>query len=152
MKKKVLLVLVVLLLAAALLGAQGKKILLGFSHVAMNNPYYLAMDKAARDTAAARGADIIVLNADEDISKQIADIESLLVKGIKGLIVNSTTEYGTMPIIKKVKAMGIPGGGHRPAAVRRLPGLRGHRPVESRGAAGRVLHQDSCCPPAATSC
>ena len=108
MKKKVLLVLVVLLLAAALLGAQGKKILLGFSHVSMNNPYYLAMDKAARDTAAARGADIIVLNAEEDISKQIADIESLLVKGVKGLIVNSTTEYGTMPVIKKAKAMGIP--------------------------------------------
>jgi len=108
MKKRVLLVLIVLLIAAALLGAQAKKILIGFSHVSMNNPYYLAMDKAARDTAAARGADIIVLNAEEDISKQIADIESLLVKGVKGLIVNSTTEYGTMPIIKKAKAMGIP--------------------------------------------
>ena len=108
MKKRVLLVLIVLLIAAALVGAQGKKVLLGFSHVAMNCPYYLAMDKAAKDTAAARGADIIVLNAEEDISKQIADIESLLVKGIKGLIVNSTTEYGTMPIIKKAKAMGVP--------------------------------------------
>lgn len=108
MKKRLLLVLVILLLAAALLGAQGKKILLGFSHVAMNCPYYLAMDKAAKETAAARGAEIIVLNADLDISKQIADVESLLVKGIKGLIINSVTEYGTMPIIKKVKSMGIP--------------------------------------------
>jgi len=108
MKKKLLLLIGVLLLAAALLGAQGKKILIGFSHVAMNCPYYLAMDKAAKETAAAKGAEIIVLNAEEDISKQIADIESLIVKGVKGLIVNSTTEYGTMPIIKKVKAMGIP--------------------------------------------
>src|SRR4030042_1781378 len=108
MKKKVLLVLVILLAIASLAGAQGKKVLIGFSHVAMNCPYYLAMDKAAKDTAAARGGEIIVLNAEEDISKQIADIESLLVKGIKGLILNSTTEYGTMPIIKKVKAMGIP--------------------------------------------
>ena len=87
---------------------EGGKILLGFSHVAMNCPYYLAMDKAAKDTAAARGVEIIVLNAEEDISKQIADIESLLVKGIDGLIVNSTTEYGTMPVIKKTKSMGIP--------------------------------------------
>ena len=108
MKKRVLIVLVILLAVAMLAGAQGKKILLGFSHVAMNCPYYLAMDKAAKDTAAARGAEIIVLNADLDISKQIADVESLLVKGIKGLIINSVTEYGTMPIIKKVKAMGIP--------------------------------------------
>lgn len=86
----------------------GEKILLGFSHVAMNCPYYLAMDKAAKDTAEALGVDIIVLNAEEDISKQIADIESLMVKGIDGLIVNSTTEYGTMPVIKKTKSMGIP--------------------------------------------
>jgi len=108
MKKKILLVLVVLILTAGLLGAQGKKLLIGFSHVGMNAPYYLAMDKAARETAAARGVELIELVAEEDISKQISDIESLLVKGIKGLIVNSTTEYGTMPIIKKVKAMGIP--------------------------------------------
>jgi len=108
MKKRTLLVLVICILAAGLLGAQGKKLLIGFSHVGMNAPYYLAMDKAARDTAAARGVELIELVAEEDISKQISDIESLLVKGIKGLIVNSTTEYGTMPIIKKVKAMGIP--------------------------------------------
>jgi ribose transport system substrate-binding protein len=107
MKRKLVLVVLVLLLAAIFVGAQGK-ILLGFAHVSMNNPYYLAMDKAARDTAAARGADIIILNAEEDISKQISDIESLLVKGVKGLIVNSATEYGTMPMIKRAKAMGIP--------------------------------------------
>ncbi len=107
MKKKLLLMVLSLLIAAAFVGAQGK-VLIGFSHVSMNNPYYLAMEKAAKDTAAARGADIIVLNAEEDISKQISDIESLMVKGVKGLIVNSTTEYGTMPVIKKAKALGIP--------------------------------------------
>jgi ribose transport system substrate-binding protein len=102
-------VLVLLVLTFLQIGTvSAEKILLGFSHVAMNCPYYLAMDKAAKDTAAARGADIIVLNAEEDISKQIADIDSLLVKGVKGLIVNSTTEYGTMPMIKKAKSMGIP--------------------------------------------
>jgi ribose transport system substrate-binding protein len=107
MKRKLLFAVVVLLFTTFFVSAEGK-ILLGFAHVSMNNPYYLAMDKAARDTAAARGADIIVLNAEEDISKQISDIESLLLKGVKGLIVNSATEYGTMPVIKRAKAMGIP--------------------------------------------
>ncbi|RKX74771.1 MAG: hypothetical protein DRP87_16155 [Spirochaetes bacterium] len=115
--KKFLLTGLFLLLALALVFPAGKtekatikegKILLGFSHVAMNCPYYLAMDKAAKDTAAEHGADIIVLNAEEDISKQISDIESLLVKGVDALIVNSTTEYGTMPVIKKAKSMGVP--------------------------------------------
>jgi len=88
--------------------AGNDKLLIGFSHVSMNCPYYLAMEKAAKDTAAARGADIIVLNAEEDISKQIADINTLFVKGIDGLIINSTTEYGTMPVLKKAKNEGIP--------------------------------------------
>ena len=108
MKRRVLFVVITLVaMTAVLAGAEGK-ILIGFSHVSMNNPYYLAMEKAAKETAAKRGADIIVLNAEEDISKQIADIESLMVQGVKGLIVNSTTEYGTMPVIKKAKAAGIP--------------------------------------------
>jgi len=105
--KKGLLVIVIGLTLLSLASAQAKP-LIGFAHVSMNNPYYLAMEKAAKDTAAARGADIVILNAEEDISKQISDIESLFVKGIKGLIVNSVTEYGTMPVIKRAKAMGIP--------------------------------------------
>jgi len=111
MWKRISVISVLVLFAVTFLqagNAFAEKILLGFSHVAMNCPYYLAMDKAAKDTAAARGADIIVLNAEEDISKQISDIDSLFVKGVKGLIVNSTTEYGTMPVIKKAKGMGIP--------------------------------------------
>ncbi len=108
--KKTLLIVLVLLLAVTLVFAQSgkKKIVLGFAHVAMNNPYYLAMEKAAKETAAARGAEIIVLNAEEDISKQISDVESMLVKRVNGLIINSVTEYGTMPVIKKAKSMGIP--------------------------------------------
>jgi len=88
--------------------AANDKLLIGFSHVAMNCPYYLAMEKAAKDTAEARGADIIIFNAEVDIAKQISDIETLFVKGIKGLILNSTTEYGTMPVMKKAKNLGIP--------------------------------------------
>ncbi|PIE34789.1 hypothetical protein CSA56_06825 [candidate division KSB3 bacterium] len=112
MLKKISIISVVVVCAVTFFKIGGaiaeEKVLLGFSHVAMNCPYYLAMDKAAKDTAAARGADIIVFNAEEDISKQISDINSLLVKGIKGLIVNSTTEYGTMPVIKRAASMGIP--------------------------------------------
>lgn len=81
---------------------------IGFSTVAMNAPYYVAMERAAKETAERLGVRITVLNADNDISKQIDDINNLMVQGIDGLIVNSTTEYGTMPVIKQVAAAGIP--------------------------------------------
>ncbi len=81
---------------------------IGFSTVAMNAPYYVAMDRAAKETAERLGVDITVINADNDISKQIDDINNLMVQGIDGLVVNSTTEYGTQPVIKQVVAQGIP--------------------------------------------
>ncbi len=81
---------------------------IGFSQVALNAPYYVAMERAARETAQRLGAKITILNADNDVATQINQINNLLVQGINALIVNSATEYGTQPVIKQVTARGIP--------------------------------------------
>lgn len=85
-----------------------KNVNIGFSIVALNAPYYVAMERAARQTAEKVGAKISVLNAADDIATQINQINTFLVQGINGLIVNSVTEYGTEPVIKKVVAQGVP--------------------------------------------
>lgn len=85
-----------------------KNLHIGFATCALNAPYYVAMERAARETAQKLGFKITILNADNDISKQIDDINNLMVQGIDGLIVNSVTEYGTMPVIKQVVAAGVP--------------------------------------------
>ncbi len=81
---------------------------IGFAHVDLNNPYYLAMEKMAYTQAAARGVEITVLNAANNQVSQNKQIDALLDKGIKGLIVNSVNEYGSMAAIKKAKSRGIP--------------------------------------------
>jgi len=85
-----------------------ENVYIGFSQVALNCPYYIAMERAARETAKKLGVKITILNADGDVAKQIDQINNLLVQGINGLIVNSVTEYGTQPVIKQVRARGIP--------------------------------------------
>lgn len=85
-----------------------ENVYIGFAHVAMNAPYYVAMERAAQETAQKVGAKLTVLNAEGDVAKQITQINNLLVQGINGLIVNSVTEYGTLPVIKQVTAKGVP--------------------------------------------
>ncbi len=81
---------------------------IGFAHVDHNNPYYNAMQKTAYRQAAKCGAAIEVLNADNDVATQNRQINALLDKGVKGLIVNSVNEYGTMGAIKRAKRMRVP--------------------------------------------
>ena len=89
-------------------GKDMSSIHIGFATCALNAPYYVAMERAAKETAEKLGVKITILNADNDISKQIDDINNLMVQGIDGLIVNSVTEYGTMPVIKQVVGAGVP--------------------------------------------
>ncbi len=84
------------------------KIRLGFAHVNLNCPYYLAMQRAAYDMAANFGWEIILTNPEADQVKQISDVESMLVKGIKALIINPVTEEGPKEVIKKCVERNIP--------------------------------------------
>ena len=85
-----------------------KDITIGFSHIALNNPYYIAMEKAAREGAKAHGITLMIENAGGDVIKQNAQIDAMIEAGVDGLIVNSATEYGLMAVIKKAKERKIP--------------------------------------------
>jgi ribose transport system substrate-binding protein len=97
-----------LVLGGTSFAAAKPKYTIGFSHVALNCPYYLAMLKAAKDAEKRYGVKVIIYNAEMNVAKQIADIEDLLVKGIDALVVNPTTEFGLKPAIKKVVSKDIP--------------------------------------------
>ena len=64
---------------------------LGFSQVVMNNPYYLALYQGAVDTAERLNVELIWLNADNIVARQIADIEDLVTKKVDGLLINPVT-------------------------------------------------------------
>lgn len=52
--------------------------------------------------------DVYVTNADNNIAKQIADVEDLLAKRIDGLVINPVSPTALVPIIEKAYKMGIP--------------------------------------------
>jgi ribose transport system substrate-binding protein len=99
------LVAVGLVFAWAAAGQAGTK--LGFSVSTQVNPFYKAMADGVRDQAKAEGFEVTVLNAEDKLEKQIADVEDLIQKKIDVLIINATHD-GAAAVLNKAVDAGIP--------------------------------------------
>lgn len=86
------------------------KIVIGFSQASSNSAHRNTMTTRNQEFAAANFADsdLIVTNAEGKSAKQISDIESLQVQGMKVLMVSAQDGAAIAPIIKQVMAAGIP--------------------------------------------
>jgi len=86
-------------------GQAGMRI--GFSVSTQVNPFYKAMADGVRDQAKAEGFEVTVLNAEDKLEKQIADVEDLIQKKIDVLIINATHD-GAAAVLNKAADAGIP--------------------------------------------
>jgi len=60
----------------------------GFSVSTLNNPFFVTLSDGAKNAAKEKGIQLTVVDAGDDSAKQISDIEDLISKNIKVLIVN----------------------------------------------------------------
>ncbi|HEY9054659.1 MAG TPA: sugar ABC transporter substrate-binding protein [Rectinemataceae bacterium] len=81
--------------------------LIAFSVSTTSNPFYATMAQGVKDEAAALGFDVIILDAQNKIEKQVADVEDALTKNIKVLLINGVDD-GAIPLAQKAMKMGIP--------------------------------------------
>ncbi len=118
--KKVVAIAVLLLLCVSGLFARGgaepaasaepeaaEPVLIAFSVSTTSNPFYATMAQGVRDEAAALGFEVIILDAQNKIEKQVADVEDALTKNIRVLLINGVDD-GAKPLAQKALAMGIP--------------------------------------------
>ncbi len=103
--KKLLLIAAALLLVVPKLFAA--PVLIAFSVSTTSNPFYATMAQGVKDEAAALGFDMIILDAQNKIEKQVADVEDALTKNIKVLLINGVDD-GAIPLAQKALGKGIP--------------------------------------------
>jgi len=89
------------------MGAE-EKIKIGFAHVNMNCPYYVAMQKTAEEVAKEEGVELIWYNAEDNEQKQIRQVMSMIAQGIDGLLINPVTPEGVKRAIKACVKENIP--------------------------------------------
>ena len=106
MKKLMLAAFCALMLIGWQVQADAKTI--GVALASDTNPFYIAMLKGIQKRAAELGYDVSVVNADEDIAKQLNGINDLIAKGVDGILISPIDSKALCSGFDKAKAAGVP--------------------------------------------
>jgi ribose transport system substrate-binding protein len=80
----------------------------GISMYTLGAPYFAAQLNAARRKAESLGMTVYTTNAQDDMVKQMADVEDMLARGIDLLILNPKDPKGLIPATKAATKAGVP--------------------------------------------
>ncbi len=79
----------------------------GFSISTMTNPFFVSMAEGAQAKAKELDVDFVLVDAGDDAAKQISDIEDLIERGIKVLILNPVDSAAVSSVTKTAMEKGI---------------------------------------------
>jgi ribose transport system substrate-binding protein len=103
------------LAGAALIAASGAalaedKIKIGFSQGTMESSWRVNMVEGNKKYAEANLPDVelIITNGENNASKQVSDVESLIAQGVKVLIISPVTADALTPVVAQAMGAGIP--------------------------------------------
>ena len=109
--RKLTLLLVGLLVAALAVpsvGAQDDGITLGMSVSTLNNPFFVTLVEGAEAAAEEAGAELVVLDAQDDSATEAANIEDLIAQGVDAILINPTDSAAVVPSVLAANDAGIP--------------------------------------------
>jgi ribose transport system substrate-binding protein len=99
-----------LVAGAACVAIAQEKIPIGFSQGTMESSWRVNMVEGNKKYAEANLPDVelIITNGENNASKQVADVESLIARGVKVLIISPVTADALTPVVKQAMDAGIP--------------------------------------------
>lgn len=96
------------LASLALGGPAVAKDTVGLSISTLNNPFFVTLRDGAKAAADKAGLDLAVLDAQDKVDKQVSDIEDLVTRKVKVILVNPTDSAAVVPAIERANAANIP--------------------------------------------
>lgn len=101
---------VVTLLAIATVpgGVMAKKITVGVSVPTLANPFWENYVSFQKQVAAALDIDLVIVDANNREDKQLSDIESLIARGVDGIVFTPQTASVAPAVLAKAEKAGIP--------------------------------------------
>ena len=116
MKKVLAMILCVSMMATALVGCGGSSEPaadvavdggIGLSVSTQNNPFFVTLVEGAEAAAEAAGVAMTVVDAGDDVTKQVSDVEDLLSKNIAVLIINPVDSDAVSGVVADAMAAGV---------------------------------------------
>jgi len=110
MKKVLSMVLAVAVFASLLVGvAWGKDLTIGLSFPSLSFAWFAFLEQAVKDKAAQLGGiEVISLEAENNVSKQISIIEDMIVKGVNGVLLVPIEVEAVIPAVEALNKANIP--------------------------------------------
>nr|WP_246690684.1 substrate-binding domain-containing protein [Neorhizobium alkalisoli] len=87
--------------------AQAADCKIGISMKTLDAPYFAAQEVSAKKKATELGCEVISVDAQNDLNKQVADVEDMVAQGIKALIINPRDSKGLVPAVNAATAAGV---------------------------------------------
>jgi len=81
---------------------------LGLSLSNLKNPFFVTLKDGAEAAAVELGASLVVVDAQDDPTKEATNIEGLILRGVSALLINPTDADAIVPSIQKANEAGIP--------------------------------------------
>lgn len=111
MKKIFLIFICLMAIVGAFASGNGEgsgNITIGLSISTLNNPFFVTLEEGAKKQAVTLGYNLIVLDAQDDPSKQLNDIEDLIGKKVSVILINPTDSDAVVSAIKSANKANIP--------------------------------------------
>lgn len=89
-------------------GSTGGKVKIGLSISTQNNPFFVTLKDGAEKAAKAAGADLTIVDAQDDTSKQISDIEDLIQQKVDVILINPTDSDAIVTAVESANDANIP--------------------------------------------
>lgn len=107
MKKLLMGCVAALAMSAAASGANAEGCKVGVAMYTLGAPYFAAQVAAAEDQAKKAGCEVTTSDGQNDMAKQIADVEDMVAKGINVLILNPRDPEGLVPTADAASKAGV---------------------------------------------
>ncbi|MDQ0428131.1 ribose transport system substrate-binding protein [Planomicrobium stackebrandtii] len=89
-------------------GEAGGDYTIGFSVSTLNNPFFVTLNEGAEAKAAELGADLTVVDAQDNASKQASDIEDLIQQEVDLIMINPVDSEAVAAAVESANAASIP--------------------------------------------
>ncbi|WJH38859.1 substrate-binding domain-containing protein (plasmid) [Aliirhizobium terrae] len=87
--------------------AQAADCKIGISMKTLDAPYFAAQEVSAKKKAEELGCEVISVDGQNDLNKQVADVEDMVAQGIDALIINPRDSKGLVPAVNSATAAGV---------------------------------------------
>ncbi|MET9226880.1 substrate-binding domain-containing protein [Lentzea sp. NPDC003310] len=89
-------------------GASGGQLTIGLAVSTLNNPFFVELQQGAQEMADQLGAKLTVVDAQNDATNQINQVQTLVTQGVKAIILNPVDSKQSGPAAKAAETANIP--------------------------------------------